>query len=131
MSSTKPLSLLLAVLMTAAPAVADELKKAVPSGVNQQIDFFASVNPDCSSIGTPTVRLIDGPSQGVITTDKGRDFMTFPHSNSRHICNRKRVAGLKLFYKSATGFFGTDRVRILIISASGTEREATYSVQVR
>ena len=112
------------------PALADETK-SVPSGANRQIDFFASINPDCSPIGMPTVRLIDGPSHGVVTTDRGRDFLTFPASNLRHVCNRRRVAGLKLFYQSETKFFGTDRVRILIVSGSGTEREATYDVRVR
>jgi hypothetical protein len=124
-----PLSLLL-LLIAAGPAAADEMK-TVPSGANQQIDFFASVNPDCSSIGRPTVRLVEGPSKGTVTTDKGRDFMAFPQSNVRHMCNRRRVAGTKLFYKSQPGFLGLDRVRILILSGSGTGREATYAIQVR
>ncbi len=113
-----------------APALADETR-IVPSGLNQQIDFFASVNPDCSSPGLPTVRLIDGPQAGTITTDRGRDFMAFPHGNVRAACNKRRVAGLKMFYRSPKGFMGTDRVRILVISASGTGREATYSIQAR
>jgi hypothetical protein len=130
MSTLKPLSVLLPLLLTAAPALADDIK-AVPSGVDQQIDFFASINPDCSSIGIPTVRLVDGPYKGMITTDKGRDFKTFPRGNPRHVCNRKRVAGLKLFYKSQKGFLGTDRVHILILSGSGTGRDETYNIQVR
>lgn len=109
---------------------ADEVR-SVPSGVNRQIDFLASVNPDCSPIGLPTVRLIDGPSHGVLTTDKGRDFMTFPRSNPRHACNKRRVAGLKVFYQPEQGFVGVDHVRILVVAASGTERAATYEVRVR
>jgi hypothetical protein len=111
-------------------AHADETR-VVPSGVNQQIDFFASVNPDCSSPGMPTVRLVDGPSQGTVTTDKARDFLPFPNGNVRSACNRKRVAGVKLFYKSPKGFMGTDHVRILIISSAGTGREASYDIQSR
>ncbi len=131
MTNTKHVAfLLLPFLLSAAPTLADEAK-AVPSGVNQQIDFFASVNPDCSPAGIPTVRLIDGPSTGVITTDKGRDFLAFPRGNVRHLCNRKRVSGVKLFYKSQAHFIGTDHVRILILSGSGTEREATYNIGVR
>lgn len=125
-----PMPLFAAFLITAGAAVAEEAK-SVPSGSNTQIDFFASVNPDCSPIGIPTVRLIDGPNKGVVTTDKGRDFLTFPRSNLRHVCNRRRVSGLKLFYKSEAAFFGTDHVRILIVSGSGTEREATYAIKVR
>ena len=117
-------------LAVAAPALADE-RKAVPTGVNQQIDFFANVNPDCSPGGTPTVRLIEGPDAGVITTDKGRDFLPFPRGNVRHLCNRRRLAGLKLFYRSKPGFIGNDRVRVLILSGGGTEREAVYDIGVR
>ena len=118
-------------LAASASAHAADQARTVPSGRNQRIDFFASVNPDCSSIGLPTVRLVEGPSNGVVTTDKARDFMSFPKSNIRSKCNGKRVAGLKLFYQSTTEFFGVDRVRLLVISASGGEREATYVIQVK
>ncbi len=126
----KATTVLLTLLALATPAAAAE-EKFDPSGVNQQIDFFADVNPDCSSGGTPIVRLIDGPDKGVVTTDKGRDFKPFPRGNVRHVCNRKRVAGTKLFYKSSPGFVGTDRVRVLVLSGSGAGREATYLIQVR
>ena len=111
-------------------ALADETR-IVPSGANQQIDFFASVNPDCSSPGLPTVRLIDGPQAGTITTDKGHDFMAFSHGNPRAACNKRRVAGLKMFYRAPKGFMGMDHVRVLVISASGTGREASYAIQAR
>ena len=119
-----------ALAMASGPSVADEAR-VVPSGRNQQIDFFASVNPDCSSPGLPTVRLVEGPNQGQITTDKAKDFMNFARSNPRSACNRKRVPGVKMFYRSATGFMGVDHVRVLIISASGTGREANYAIEVR
>ena len=121
---------LLAAAALCGPALADETR-IVPSGTNQQIDFFASVNPDCSSPGLPVVRLVDGPQAGTITTDKGRDFMAFARGNPRSSCNKRRVAGVKMFYRSPKGFMGTDHVRILVISASGTGREATYAIQAR
>lgn len=123
-------SLSLLLLLTTGAQAADEVR-TVPSGKNQRIDFLASVNPDCSSPGVPTVRLLEGPGNGVLTTDKAMDFKAFPRSNLRARCNRKRVRGLKLFYQSATEFFGTDRVRLLVITASGDEREATYLIKVR
>ena len=91
----KAMRSLVLVLVSATSAQAADLVRTVPSGKNQRIDFFASVNPDCSTIGLPTVRLVDGPSDGVITTDKAKDFMSFPRSNVRFKCNGRRVAGLK------------------------------------
>ena len=129
MSSATGLLLLVLAMSTSAEA-ADQVR-TVPSGKNQRIDFFASVNPDCSSVGLPTVRLVDGPSNGVITTDKARDFMAFPLTNIRARCNARRVAGLRLFYQSTTEFFGVDRVRLIVISASGGEREATYVIRFK
>ena len=115
---------------TATPALAD-ITKIVPAGHTQQIDFFASLHPDCSPTGTPTVRLIDGPSKGLVTTETGRDFLAFARPNPRARCNSHRVAGTKLLYKSADNFIGTDHVRILILSGSGESREAVYDIQVR
>ena len=127
----KSMRLLLLLFLPATSAQAADQVRTVPSGKNQRIDFFASVNPDCSSIGIPTVRLVEGPSNGVITTDKATDFMAFPRSNVRFKCNAKRLSGLKLFCQSTTEFFGIDRVRLIVISASGGEREATYVIQVK
>ena len=123
-------SLLLLLAATSSTHAADQAR-TVPTGRNQRIDFFASVNPDCSSVGLPTVRLVEGPNNGVVTTDKARDFMSFPKTNIRSKCNGRRVAVLKLFYQSTTEFLGTDRIRLIVISASGGEREATYVIQVK
>ena len=122
---------LVALLISGTAAHAADIFRTVPSGKNHRIDFLASVNPDCSSIGIPTVRLIEGPDNGVVTTDKARDFLPFPKANIRSRCNGRRVAGLKISYQSTTEFFGVDRVRLLVISASGGEREATYVIQVK
>ena len=53
---------------------AADITRTVPSGKNQGFDFLASVNPDCSSIGMPTVPLLEKPDYGVVTTDKAKDF---------------------------------------------------------
>ena len=118
-------------LLSGTVVQAADITRTVPSGKNQRIDFLASLNPDCSSIGMPTVRLLEGPDNGVVTTDRAMDFLPFPKNNIRSKCNSRRVAGLKLFCQSTTEFVGVDRVRQLVISASGGEREATYVIQVK
>lgn len=125
------LSLACGVLVLLPGLASAEIGKAVPSATTQQIDFFASLHPDCSATGTPVVRLIDGPTKGLITTEKGRDFLPFAKGNPRSRCNMRRVSGLKLLYRSADAFIGTDQVRILILSGSGESREATYTIEVR
>ena len=53
-----PILLALPILAVLASPVLADTTKFVPTGSNQQIDFFASVNPDCSPAGLPVVRLI-------------------------------------------------------------------------
>lgn len=125
------LSLACGVLVLLPGLACAEIGKAVPSATTQQIDFFASLHPDCSATGTPVVRLIEGPTKGLITTEKGRDFLPFAKGNPRSRCNMRRVSGIKLLYRSADAFVGTDRVRILILSGSGESREAAYTIEVR
>ena len=61
----RTLPLLASALIALIPGVARaDIAKVVPTGTTRQIDFFASIHPDCSPTGTPVVRLIDGPSKG-------------------------------------------------------------------
>ena len=67
---SRPLRSICLLLLVTTGAQAGEEVRTVPCGRNQTVDFLASVNPGCSSPGIPTVRRIEGPSNGVVTTDK-------------------------------------------------------------
>ena len=112
------------VLLSVSSAAAADEARTVPSGDQPAHRFLRQRQSGLHSIGIPTIRLIDGPSHGVVTTDKAKDFLAFARPNPRFKCNRRRVAGTKLFYQSETQYLGIDRVRLLIISGSGSEREA-------
>lgn len=52
------LSLAPLLIATASAHAADQFR-TVPTGKNQRIDVFASVNSDCTSMDLPTVRRVD------------------------------------------------------------------------
>ena len=105
---------------TQAAQQAHEFSRAVASGQKLRLDFLYSLNPDCTSMGFATVRIIEQPKHGRITAANGAGFSTFPHNNLRYECNKRRSDGVIVTYKPDPGFTGTDAVNIDAIFASGT-----------
>jgi hypothetical protein len=118
-------------LLSATAAQGQSVTKYAVSGLPLKLDFAASVNPDCSSIGRPTVRLSRAPEHGHATVTQATDFPRFPPSNIRSECNRRRVAGAAINYVSQRGFIGTDYVEAEIIFASGSLRHESFTINVR
>jgi hypothetical protein len=50
------------------------ITKYVVSGRPLKLSYFSSTNPDCSTAGRPTIRLIRAPEHGRVTISKGSDF---------------------------------------------------------
>jgi len=118
-------------LFSATAAQAQSATKYAVSGRPLKLSFFNSTNPDCSTVGRPTIRLIRAPEHGRVTVTQATDFPNFPVSNIRNQCNRRRVAGAAIYYTSQRGFVGTDYVQAEIIFASGNLRQASYTINVR
>jgi hypothetical protein len=88
----------------------------VVSGERQRIDFISVLNPDCSSAGYVTVRVIELPAHGELTTEKGIDYPTYPKNNQRYQCNLKKVPVVNVYYRSIPGYVGADTVTFETIS---------------
>lgn len=118
-------------LLSATAAQGQSATKYAVSGRPLKLSFFNSTNPDCSNVGRPTIRLIRAPEHGRVTVTQTTDFPSFPSSNIRSTCNRRRVVGAAIHYVSQRGFVGTDYVQAEIIFASGNLRQASYTINVR
>jgi hypothetical protein len=116
---------------TAAQGQSVNVTKYAVSGRPLKLDFAASTNPDCSSVGRPTVRASRAPEHGRVTVTQSTDFPRFPPSNIRSQCNGRRVAGAAINYVSQRGFIGTDNVEVEIIFASGSLRHESFTINVR
>jgi hypothetical protein len=90
-----------------------------------------STNPDCSSSGDVVIRVVSPPSNGSVSIGRGGVFPTFPESNVRSACNRRRVPGTIATYTARRGYTGPDSVSLEIIYPSGQLRQKSYSLMVR
>jgi hypothetical protein len=117
-------------LLSATAAQGQTATKYAVSGRPLKLSFFATVNPDCSSVGQTTIRLTRAPEHGRVSVTQTMDFPNFAPSNVRFACNRRRVAGATINYVSQRGFVGTDSVQAEVISASGNLRQQSYTINV-
>ena len=92
------------------------LSVTVVSGDRQRINFISVLNPDCSSAGYVTVRIITPPAHGELTIEKGIDYPSYPKDNQRYQCNLKKVPLVNVYYRSIPGYVGVDTVTIQWIS---------------
>jgi hypothetical protein len=108
-----------------------EFTRAVASEQKLRLDFLYSLNPDCTSMGFATVRIIEQPKHGMITIENGTGFPAFPQTDPRFECNKRRSDGVVVIYEPESGFTGTDSVNIDVIFAAGTSRKGHYSIEVK
>src|ERR1700730_16906783 len=113
------------------PAQPVELVRAVAADQKLRLDFLYSINPDCSSIGFSTVRIIEPPKNGRLTVKNGAGFTNFPQGNPRFECNKRRSDGVVLQYEPNPGFSGTDSLTVDVVFASGSSSQRHYAIGVK
>lgn len=106
------------------------LKRAAPSGVKQQVDTLASLNPDCSPLGIPIVTVKTPPSHGELVSESGEYFTNFPKENQRYECNLKKSRGTRVYYLSGSGYRGSDAVVVDVVYPDGITRTVQYNIVV-
>jgi hypothetical protein len=123
---------LMSMLMLAAcNTTTSSTPKVVVGGKQLKVDIAYSVNPDCSSRGTSTVRLIEAPRHGKVDMREGTDFPYFSQGNIHAHCNASRVPATQILYTSSGGYTGPDSFTAEFIYPSGRARTHTYKVDVR
>jgi hypothetical protein len=117
-------------LQSGSVAYAQSVSKTVAAGGVFKLGHYASVNPDCSPLGMPVVRLSAAPTHGVVRTVKTSAFSRFTKAPFDQ-CNSRRVPGVSVEYRPERGFAGTDSFSVDIIYASGRERVESFAVTVK
>jgi hypothetical protein len=98
----------------------------------QRIDFISVLNPDCTTAGYVTVRIITLPSHGELTTERGADYPVYPKDNQRYQCNLKKIPLINVYYKSNPGYVGTDTATIDLESPTiAIARTRTFMITVK
>jgi len=113
------------------PVQTVELTRAVPIDHKLRIDFIYAINPDCSSIGLASVRVIGQPDHGNIAVENGTGYSNFPPENQRYECNKRKSEGISIVYEPHPGFTGADSITLDIIFPHGLETKRHYSIEVK
>lgn len=102
-----------------------------PSGQQQRLDFFASLDNACVPLGRPSVAVIRPPAHGHA---EGRQFAYYPgySANNPHAhCNDRKVPGEALFYTSDPGYAGADPFIVSVLFPSGNRITLAYAMVVQ
>src|SRR5947209_555494 len=117
--------------LAASSAQAGYFNRVVAANGALKNQTYQSLNPDCSSMGYPTVTVVTPPANGRLVVSKGRDFPNYPPSNPRSFCNTRRTPGTVVEYRPNRGFVGSDAFTLDIIYASGDERNDSFNITVK
>lgn len=101
------------------------------AGLPLRLGHFANLNPDCSPIGEPDVRVSKPPDHGAVTVRAGEGYTNFVASNPRNHCNYRPTPGVNATYTAQPGYTGPDAVDLDIIYPNGQERQFVYSLNVK
>lgn len=96
-----------------------------PSEKDIRIGVYVNVKPDCTSGPLPTIRLIGPPEHGKVTVKKA----TVNATNYKQ-CLALEAPGYVAFYRSASGFTGTDAVTLEVKFPGGRTEIQKITVTV-
>ena len=113
------------------PAQIIEVARTAVQDQRLRVATLFDLNPDCSVIGIPTVRILESSKNGSVTSEKGSGFPNYPANNSRSKCNSNAVDGEVIFYMPGPGYVGADAVTIEIIYPDGAASKRRYAIEVK
>src|SRR5581483_8819094 len=70
-----------------------EINRVMVADQSLVVAFLYALNPDCTVIGAPTVRVVEQPKSGKLEVANGTGFPNFPAANVRSKCNASRTDG--------------------------------------
>jgi hypothetical protein len=111
--------------------VAAHAEKVAASGHPLILFSASATNPDCTSLGAVVMRVTQPPEHGRVTIRPAGVFPTFPESNVRSACNRRRVPGMLATYTSQRGYTGSDYVAIQVLFPNGRESNVRLPIEVK
>jgi hypothetical protein len=115
----------------AAPAQADDITRVVAENGVLKNQFYLSLNPDCTLMDYPVVKITTSPANGELFLSKGAAYPNFAASNPRSACNTKRSPAMIVEYRPNQGFTGSDSFTLDVIFPSGGERTDNYNITVK
>lgn len=88
------------------------------------------VNPDCTSRGLATLKVIQPPVHGTVKIAKRDEYPSFPQQNPRSVCNTHKLPGVYADYTPDDGFTGADFMTVETFMR-GVEIDERISITVK
>jgi hypothetical protein len=108
-----------------------DMARIVAMGQKLRLEFLYAIEPDCSSMGVTSVRIIEPPQHGRLTVENGQGFTGFARDNQRYGCNTRKSDGTLVFYEPESGFAGGDSMTLEVIFPTGQSSRRRYAITVR
>jgi hypothetical protein len=105
--------------------------KEVQGGGTQALDLFGALNPDCSVEGYPSLHILQPPSNGRLTIERGEAHTSFPGDDIRAKCNTLSTPTVVLSYTPKPGYTGSDAATVEVLFPMGSVRTLEYRITVR
>ncbi len=117
-------------MMSDVQAKTVNLNKSVSSGKSTRIDTFMGWNNDCS-FQTIDIDVVGSPTSGSARAKVINSKISKAQSGRAGKCLGKSIKGLGLYYKSKSGFHGTDKVKVKMKVRGQPPVTFIYRIKVR
>jgi hypothetical protein len=130
-SASRGCAVLLALTLAtgAAAQVYGRGNKTMVAGGTLLLAHYASINADCSSRGRTEVRIVSGPTSGVVRVAEGLGYGHFGGDYQQ--CGNSKGIGANVTYTPQRDFIGTDSIQLDVFYPSGVERIDTFTITVK
>jgi hypothetical protein len=109
----------------------ETLKRVVASGITNQLAFFITLNPDCTSRGDIVVRIINKPAHGSVEAFATSAYLRASQVGQHPKCGQTKVKGIALNYKAENRYVGDDALDIVAFYPDGWAWEVHVDLSVR
>jgi hypothetical protein len=93
--------------------------------------FSTQSTPIAPLNGDINIRVTKQPEHGAVETAAATDFPNFERENIHYRCNRHKVRGQQVNYKSAEKYIGSDTLELLVLLPGGFAQEVHINIDVR
>jgi len=91
----------------------------------------SSLNPDCSSTGDASLRIVHPPEHGTAVISTEPFYPNYAKGNVRYACNTQKTPGNRAIYTASVGYVGRDHLVLEGSTGSGTVRRISVTIDVR
>lgn len=135
MLSTRSVALAAALAVFAATPVSataiSAVYKVVHSGTLTPIGFHYDLEEGCRSLGPVRINVVTPPRNGEVSKGPRSAHPSYPAMSHLAACNRTKVSGTEIDYRSTSGYLGSDSYVVERVFPNGDAQQFRIDISVR